>query len=179
MIRKNCAFTLIVFLTIFMITNSYSETAAGPFDSPVIFDEVFEVVKPYIGKNLENIADMFDSSIPYRGSKTTYLDSGLYSVDHIGEYFGPVRIIWQDDSFPIKQWRDVRIGMAFDEVKRRIGFSIESNSANKDYYEGNNGTSISLSFIGKYMETELSISLTYVFNEEKLNQTVLEISASI
>lgn len=92
------------------------------------YEVIMEYLSPYIGMNLETMANLLPGIIPNRNCATIYSEDGEYTTGHIGEYFGPVKITWKSNSYPIPLLCGATIGMKRPIVEGLLAPIKESRS---------------------------------------------------
>ena len=86
------------------------------------YEEMFDVLTPFLGLGTENIAEILGGMIPYRGSPcVTLLGEPAVEIElDIDNYWGPKMVTWQTNNFPLRMVRGIEIGMTLAEVWERL-----------------------------------------------------------
>lgn len=93
------------------------------------FEEIFEVLVPFMNKGTEGIVDVIGigkAMIPSRTSPfVTISDKPIVEIMDVEtsrrlSYFGPKMVTWETNDFPLQMARGIQIGMTVAEVQERL-----------------------------------------------------------
>lgn len=134
--------------------------------------EVVEFLSPYIGVNLEEIAEKTHGTIPDRYARTAYTEAGEYTSGKIGDYYGPISIVWLKNEYAIPQLFGTKIGMKRSEVEE-----IYASIINLDDALIQTDNRIVLFIQGKYEETKIAVTIDLLFCNSSLYRVELTVSS--
>lgn len=175
--RKSFQILLMATIVFCLIwTAAYSEES---LQIQLSFDEAFEFVAPYEGIGIEEMSIFVEGTIPYRGSGSIISEKGEYTVGKIGNYWGPVKVLWRTTDFFPPLPKQLIIGMSKDEVISTLLNSVESDNTGIILDNAASIEQIFLTAEGVHKDTPLCLVVSLGFENDNLWYVELTIKEKI